>query len=162
MEINVSASFTNANGVMFFLIIPFKLWKNNVAHINSRKAILVIRIHYCFEIITLYDVINHLLETVKSTLLHTFNRVLKNYPTPENWKKHIVILLTESQGSPYTSKRFKPIALTSFECKILKSIIKLRLEWIENKNILSLLQWDIIENIKLLNIKHMFLPPSTT
>ncbi|KAJ8914541.1 hypothetical protein NQ315_010005 [Exocentrus adspersus] len=86
-----------------------------------------------------YSMLQNLPEPAGSSLLDTYNAILKNeIPVPDIWKAQLVTPIPKAQKNQNTVSGWRPITLSCCPGKILETMVKNRLEWeLENKGLLN-------------------------
>ena len=80
-----------------------------------------------------YAMINQLSENSKDVLLELYNKVWEDGKLPQSWKEAVVVPIRKP-GKDYTNPgNYRPIALTSNICKIMKKMINERLTYYMEK-----------------------------
>ncbi|XP_049871583.1 RNA-directed DNA polymerase from mobile element jockey isoform X2 [Pectinophora gossypiella] len=74
----------------------------------------------------------------KTLYLLLINKFFETAYVPESWKRQIIIPILKPGKDPSKSTSFRPIALSSTLCKIMEHMLKRRLEWfVESEVILA-------------------------
>ena len=71
-----------------------------------------------------FKILSELPIKFKQLLLDIFNQMYENNSFPTEWKKSYVHFIPKGNG-----KKFRPISLTSFTCKLFESRAKNRMQW---------------------------------
>ena len=85
--------------------------------------------------------LKHLPNNALSTLLHIFNKIWATGVFPESWRLVTIIPIHKLGKHHAEPSNYRPIALTSFLCKTLESMINKRLVWyLEFNDLISPIQ----------------------
>ena len=85
-----------------------------------------------------YDILKHLHQKALQVLLDLYNLIWESGKIPADWKHSIVIPIYKPDKPKSDPKSYRPIALTSFLCKLMEKLIANRLTWyLESNNLLN-------------------------
>ncbi|GIY34555.1 putative RNA-directed DNA polymerase from transposon BS [Caerostris darwini] len=83
------------------------------------------------------EFLKHMSDTVKNTLLYTFNRIWETGLVPAQWKRAVVIPILKKNKDPKQLSSYRPISLTSILGKTMEKLILNRLNWyLEDRNLI--------------------------
>ncbi|GIY94040.1 putative RNA-directed DNA polymerase from transposon BS [Caerostris extrusa] len=83
------------------------------------------------------EFLKHMSDTVKNTLLCTFNRIWETGLVPAQWKRAVVIPILKKNKDPKQLSSYRPISLTSILGKTTEKLILNRLNWyLEDRNLI--------------------------
>ena len=113
---------------------PFKLSElTNAIKISNDTATGPDEIHY--------QMLKHLPENARVTILQIFNDIWTTGVFPESWRLATIIPIQKPGKNPAEPTNYRPIALTSCLCKTLERMINKRLVWyLESNNLITPIQ----------------------
>lgn len=77
----------------------------------------------------------------KIILVDIFNKCLRTNQIPEKWKRILIVPMLKANKNAINEDNYRHIALSPCICKIMESIIKVRIEWtLENSKVFPPLQ----------------------
>lgn len=82
------------------------------------------------------SMLRHLPDTALRTLLALYNESWKQGTLPKGWKHSLIIPLLKPNKTASKPESYRPISLTPVPCKVLERMIKIRLSWYLEKNLL--------------------------
>ena len=88
-----------------------------------------------------YLLIRNLPEDIQLLLLQIYNKIWTENTFPKKWRESIVIPFLKPGKNPKVVTNYRPIALTSYVCKLMERMVNNRLMWIfETNGIISPMQ----------------------
>ncbi len=86
--------------------------------------------------------LQHLPDVAMQFLLRLYNRIWEEHTIPAVWREAIVIPALKEGKDRSLSSSYRPLALTSCVCKVLKRMVSQRLVWtLECRNLLAPIQY---------------------